>query len=148
MGSKKGRTQLQTHRSLFSDIERPVTAAAHGLGNTSSAPAGGASSSTTAEQNKIDFVQAATCWMCEEPFEKESKQLLSRMNSGKKDIIKCAHHNHLTGEYIGVCHSLCNLQLKYKHKAVPIIIHNLKSYDSHLILNGLKKARNIFVIPT
>jgi hypothetical protein len=100
------------------------------------------------EQNKIDFDQATTCWMCEEPFENESRQLLSRMNSGKKDLIKCAHHNHLTGEYIGACHSLCNLQLKYKHKAVPIIIHNLKSYDSHLILSGLKKARNIFVIPS
>jgi hypothetical protein len=48
-GEQEGEnSQLETQHSLFSDIfERPVMAATHGTGNTSSATSAGASSSTT-----------------------------------------------------------------------------------------------------
>ena len=58
---------------------------------------------------------------------------------------KVRHHCHVTGNFLSAVCSNCNLKLKFKkptkskkHKTanflIPILFHNLKSYDSHLIL--------------
>jgi len=57
------------------------------------------------------------------------------------DNPKVRHHNHVTGIYIGpVCQS-CNLQLKPKKTEseyfIPVIFHNLRGFDSHLIIKNL-----------
>jgi hypothetical protein len=103
---------------------------------------------TFSATDKLDFETAKTCWLCEKDFESENLHILSRLNSDSSDLIKCAHHDHMTGKYIGACHSLCNLQLKYKYKAIPVVMHNFKSYDSHLILEGIRGSRNVTVIPS
>lgn len=63
------------------------------------------------------------------------------------------HHDHLSGKYIGGLHNTCNLQLKYRKKSerkndyqrnlfyIPIIFHNLKTYDSHILMSALGKQR-------
>ena len=53
--------------------------------------------------------------------------------------VKVRHHCHITGKQRGSAQGDCNMNLKLNHKA-SIIFHNLKNYDSHLIItNGLEK---------
>ena len=51
-------------------------------------------------------------------------------------------------ENIGVLHMEdCNINVKLNHK-IPVIFHNLKNYDSHLIMQELGKFNlKINVIP-
>ena len=59
-------------------------------------------------------------------------------------------HCHFTGTYRGVAHNTCNLnyQLKPKSWKLPVIIHNLKGYDGHLIVKALKNEfGKVTVIP-
>ena len=56
-------------------------------------------------------------------------------------------HCHVTGKFRGAAHESCNLNLKLT-KNVPVIFHNLRGYDSHLIFNELDKFDvKIKVIP-
>ena len=52
--------------------------------------------------------------------------------------IKCRDHNHRTGEYRGASHLICNLNFQTP-KQIPVIIHNLKNFDSNLILKELNQ---------
>ena len=58
----------------------------------------------------------------------------------KSDEKKVRDHDHLTGEYRGPAHNICNLQYRIDPEKVkiPCIIHNLKGYDAHLILSAVK----------
>ena len=47
--------------------------------------------------------------------------------------IKVRDHCHIAGRYRGSAHSDCNINVKLNHQ-IPIIFHNLKSYDSHAII--------------
>ena len=66
---------------------------------------------------------------------------------------KVRHHDHITGDFIStICYN-CNIQLEYK-KFLPVYIHNLKGYDSHLFVTSLykygyqaEKCDNISCIP-
>ena len=40
---------------------------------------------------------------------------------------------HVTGKYRGSSHLSCNIIVKLTKK-IPLIFHNLKGYDSHLIM--------------
>ena len=51
---------------------------------------------------------------------------------------KVRDHCHITGKYRGAAHYSCNINLKVTKK-VPVIFHNLKGYDSHLIFKELSK---------
>ena len=61
-------------------------------------------------------------------------------------------HDHLTGEYPGAAHNECNLNFKYakeneKKKLsydIPIVFHNLRGYDGHIIMStiGLSRTKN------
>ena len=59
-------------------------------------------------------------------------------------------HCHLTGDFRGATHSICNLLLRINQENVriPFVFHNLKGYDSHLILSHIKICDvDIDVIP-
>lgn len=59
------------------------------------------------EENKTSFEKSTHCWVCEDPFLIESyNQFTSLSNTKTRDLYKVRHHCHLTGEYIGACHSL------------------------------------------
>lgn len=101
------------------------------------------------ESDRIDFEQSTHCWLCEKPFQKEQFMHVSNLTSPNvKDLHKCRHHCHLTSKYIGACHSLCNFQLKYKNREIPVLIHNFSRYDSHLILGGINRDINVKIIPS
>ena len=53
-----------------------------------------------------------------------------------KKNYKVAHHDHITGQFIGSYCNTCNLKFKYK-KFLPVYIHNLKGYDAHLFIKSL-----------
>lgn len=60
---------------------------------------------------------------------------------------KVRDHCHLSGQYRGAAHSLCNLQYKTP-KFVPIFFHNLAGYDYHLFIKKLGEAPGpIKIIP-
>ena len=49
--------------------------------------------------------------------------------------VKVRYHCHIIG---GSAHRDCNINLKLNHK-ISIVFHNLKNYDSHLIMQELGK---------
>ena len=60
---------------------------------------------------------------------------------------KVRDHDHVTGKYRGSAHWSCNINLKLTNK-VPVIFHNIKGYDSHLIMHEIGKFDvKISVIP-
>ena len=77
----------------------------------------------TAEQNK-EFERSNICWIC--------GKLIDCANNKVRD------HCHITVKYRRAAHWSCNINLKI-NKEVPVIFHNLKGYDSHLIFKELNK---------
>ena len=59
-------------------------------------------------------------------------------------------HDHLTGQYRGAAHNSCNLNYKFSKEKdqkqstfhIPVIVHNLRGYDSHLMMESLGKQTN------
>ena len=56
-------------------------------------------------------------------------------------------HCHITGKYRVAAHWKCNINLKISRK-IPVIFHNLRGYDSHLIIKEISKSDvKVIVIP-
>ena len=55
----------------------------------------------------------------------------------ENDVI-VRNHCHITGEYRGSAHKDCNINLELNNE-IPVVFHNLKNYDSHLIMQELVK---------
>ena len=86
----------------------------------------------TKEDNK-DFKNSTKCWICD--------------NDYVDNDVKAREYCHITGKYRDSAHGDCNINLKLSHK-IPVVFHNLKNYDSHLIMQGLGKFNlKINVIP-
>ena len=85
------------------------------------------------EEEEHLFQQSNSCLIC--------KKLLDN------DEEKVRHHRHVTGKFTGKAHWNCNINFQLTKK-VPVIFHNLRGYDSHLIFNELDKFDvKIKVIP-
>ena len=54
---------------------------------------------------------------------------------------KVADHDHLTAYYIGAAHDECNRKRRFVFD-IPIIFHNFRGYDSHLIVTALSFPEN------
>lgn len=88
------------------------------------------------DEHKKQFESANKCCICEKAFTATDR------THGRMSI----HHNHLSGEILGIAHSSpCNLNCKQNKYFVPVVMHNLRGYDSHLIMQsiGLFKDKNI-----
>ena len=71
---------------------------------------------------------------------------------------KVRHHCHVTGDFLSALCNNCNLQMKFvkrtkgrddKNYLIPVIFHNLRGYDSHVILKHLSRffaPNDVFVI--
>ena len=63
------------------------------------------------------------------------------------DEKKVRDHCHVTGKFRVATHWNCNINFQLTKK-IPVIFHNLRGYDSHLICNDLDKFDvKIRVIP-
>ena len=54
------------------------------------------------------------------------------------DDEKVRDHCHMTGKFRGAAHWSCNINLQLTRN-VPVVFHNLRCYESHLILCELNK---------
>ena len=74
------------------------------------------------------FEQSNICWICGKLFEICHE--------------KVRDHCHISGKFGGAAHWNCNINLKIDKK-FPVIFHNLKGYDSHLIFKELTRFNNL-----
>ena len=75
-------------------------------------------------ENEERFQLSNKCWMCNKLFD-------ARDN-------KVRDHCHVTGKYRGSAHWSLNINLRLARK-VSVIFHNLRGYDSHLIMQEIVK---------
>ena len=70
------------------------------------------------------FQLSNNCWICDKLFDAGDD--------------KVRDHCHITGKYRGAAHWSCNINLELTKK-IPVIFHNLRGYDSHLIIKEVSK---------
>ena len=79
------------------------------------------------------FMNSTKCGICD--------------NDYNENNVKVRDHCHITGKYRDSAHRDCNFNLKLNQK-VSVVFHNIKNYDSHLIVQELGKFNiKISVIP-
>ena len=84
------------------------------------------------------FDKAAACQKCKVEFSLLGKRY------------KVRDHCHITGKYRGPLCNVCNSRLRLKRRTLPVIFHNFKGYDSHLICKqaiGEMPGWHLSVIP-
>ena len=82
------------------------------------------------EEEENLFQQSNSCWIC--------KKLINKDEEKVRDV---------TGKFRGVAHWDCNINFQLTKK-FPVIFHNLKGYNSHLVFSELNKLNlKINVIP-
>jgi hypothetical protein len=83
------------------------------------------------KEDETDFKKAVICHICEKRF--EEKEIIVR------------DHDHITGKYRGAAHKKCNLDyaIKIKNYKLPIFFHNLKGYDSHIIMQAVNEEYKV-----
>ena len=80
------------------------------------------------------FTSTATCHLCTKTLGTD----------------KVRDHCHVTGKYRGAAHSSYNSmgRLSKSDRKLPVVIHNLKGYDGHLIVKSLtSEFGKVEVIP-
>ena len=75
------------------------------------------------EKEEHLFQESNNCWICKKLIENDDE--------------KVRDHCHITGKFRGAAHWDCNINFQLTKK-VPVIFHNLKGYDSHLIYGLLR----------
>ena len=73
-------------------------------------------------ENNENFKNFTNCWICDNDY----------IDTDVRD------HCHIFRKYKGSAHRDCNIKIKLSHK-ISIVFHNLKYYDSHLIMQELGK---------
>ena len=96
------------------------------------------------EQNIKDYENATKCWICEQEFAPSVKAAAAKQQRNPK----VRDHCHFTGEYRGAAHSSCNLKVQIQpgKTKIPVVFHNLKVYDSHLIMQKYTKQKVILPV--
>ena len=69
------------------------------------------------------------CHICEKPF------------ACAADSVR--DHCHITGKYRGAAHNACNLKLRLHPNttAIPVVFHNLRGCDSHLLIQVMSRVK-------
>ena len=87
----------------------------------------------TSAEDEERFQVSNKCWICNKLFDGGDN--------------KIRDHCHVTGKYRGSAHWSCNINLGLTKK-VHVMFHDLRGYDSHLIMQEIGKfAVKISVIP-
>ena len=74
------------------------------------------------EEEEQLFQQSNSCWIC--------KKLIDQDNEKVRD------HCHVTGKFRGAANGSYNINFQLA-ETVPVIFHNLRGYDGHLIFSEL-----------
>ena len=85
-------------------------------------------------EEQCNFTTAEKCHICGEVLETD----------------RVRNHDHLTGQYRGAAHNKCNFNYKFSKENynkqgsfhIPVILHNLRGYNSHLLMESLGKETN------
>ena len=75
------------------------------------------------EEKEEQFQSSNTCWICEKLIDDDDE--------------KVRDHCHVTGKFRVVAHWSCKINLQLTKK-VPLIFHNSRGYDNHLIFDEFK----------
>lgn len=86
----------------------------------------------TQKQEKA-FHSATVCHICKERF---------IANRTDKTHCKVRDHCHLSGQYRGPAHSICNLNYQVS-RFIPVMMHNLCGYDLHLLIKNIANTQPI-----
>ena len=81
------------------------------------------------EEEEERFEQSNICGICSKLFDISDE--------------KVRDHCHISGKCKGAAHWSCNINFKITKK-FPVIFHNLKAHDSHLIFKELDKFNSLF----
>lgn len=85
------------------------------------------------QEEEESYLTANHCYLCEKSIGKE---------------VKIRDHCHITGKYRGPAHNCCNLRCQAPD-FLPVFIHNLSGYDSHIIVKEIGyDDKHIEVIPS
>ena len=85
------------------------------------------------KKDNEDFEKSIKYWICDNVY--------------VGGCVKVRDYGYITGKYRGSAHRDCNIKVKLNHK-IPIVFHNIKNYDSHLVMQELGKFDfKINVIP-
>ena len=85
------------------------------------------------EEEEHSFQQSNSCQICKKPIVNYEEKL--------------SDHIHVTDKFRGAADWDCNINFQLIKK-VPVIFHNWRGYDSHLVFNELDKFDvKISVIP-
>ncbi|XP_074604098.1 uncharacterized protein LOC141857504 [Brevipalpus obovatus] len=85
------------------------------------------------DEDELAFKAATHCHICEDPFDENESRVRD--------------HDHLDGKFRGAAHVKCNVNYRHTSK-LPIVFHNLKNFDAHIIVQALETHmfRNVHVI--
>ena len=72
------------------------------------------------------------------PLTKKEEETYKEFDKSDKKHYKVRDHCHYTGKYRGTVHNICNLRYKIP-KEIPIVFHNVSTYDYHFIIKELVK---------
>ena len=78
-------------------------------------------------EEEISYREAKYCSICEEELGKD----------------RVRDHCHITGKYRGAAHKSCNINCRLP-LIIPVIFHNLQSYDAHLFIKKIGNLRGKF----
>ena len=73
--------------------------------------------------DKLKFDSCEFCPRCSTKFDNDK-------------VKKVRDHDHLTGQFRNALCSKCNFRLRLRRRVLPVIFHNFKGYDSHIIIKG------------
>jgi hypothetical protein len=80
---------------------------------------------------KVVFEQQTNCYVCSIEFD-------------NKDHMKCFDHCHITGKYRGAACKQCNFAMQINEQTkIPVLAHNLKHYDGHIVASALGLVSDI-----
>ena len=86
----------------------------------------------------------------DETTHREATQCVLCNGDFTKSNDKVRDHDHRTGQYRGACHNKCNINY-FQNRYLPIFVHNLRGYDSHIILKQafeiVEKKERIHAVP-
>lgn len=82
------------------------------------------------EEEQKRFEEARFCHICKKCFDNNHSD------------IRVRDHCHISGVYRGAAHRTCNLQYQNSSR-VPVVMHNMSGYDSHLLIRKLGSNAHI-----